>query len=120
LQRRLVRAAAETFGLRLEFWHVEEILELISNGCPGKAALPDGWMVSTDKGELKFEPAPQISESIRGYQYLLPVPGKVPVPETGTLFEVVLISAEKPEACNARSEERRVGKERKCLGKWVE
>ena len=103
LQRRLARAAAENFGLRLEFRHVEEILELISNGCPGKAALPDGWMVSTDKGELKFEPVPQISESIRGYQYLLPVPGKVPVPETGTLFEVVLISAEKPEACNAEN-----------------
>src|SRR5438132_550964 len=44
LQRRLARAAAEQFGLRLEFRHVEEILELISNGCPGKAALPDGWM----------------------------------------------------------------------------
>src|SRR5437870_4719168 len=101
LQRRLVRAAAENFGLRLEFRHVEEILELISNGCPGKAALPDGWMASIDKGELKFEPAPQISESIHDYRYLLPVPGKVPVPETGTLFEAMLISAEKTEACNA-------------------
>src|SRR2546425_12224025 len=38
LQRRLVRASAENFGLRLEFRHVEEILDLISNGrCPGKA-----------------------------------------------------------------------------------
>ena len=103
LQRRLVRASAENFGLRLEFRHVEEILELISNGCPGKAALPDGWMVSTDKGELKFEPAPQISESIHDYRYLLPVPGKVPVPETGTLFEAMLISAEKRAACNAEN-----------------
>ena len=103
LQRRLVRAAAENFGLRLEFRHVEEVLELISNGCPGKAALPDGWMASIDKGELKFEPAPQISESIHDYRYLLPVPGKVPVPETGTLFEAVLISAEKGAACNAEN-----------------
>ena len=103
LQRRLVRAAAENFGLRLEFRHVEEILELISNGCPGKAALPDGWMASIDKGELKFEPAPQISESIHDYRYLLPVPGKVPVPETGTLFEAMLISAEKRAACNAEN-----------------
>ena len=103
LQRRLARAAAENFGLRLEFRHVEEILELISNGCPGKAALPDGWMASIDKGELKFEPAPQISESIHDYRYLLAVPGKVLVLETGTLFEVVLISAEKPEACNAEN-----------------
>ena len=103
LQRRLARAAAENFGLRLEFRHVEEILELISNGCPGKAALPDGWMASIDKGELKFEPAPQIAESIRDYQYLLPVPGKVPVPETGTLFEAMLISAEKRAACNAEN-----------------
>ena len=102
LQRRLVRASAENFGLRLEFRHVEEILDLISNGrCPGKAALPDGWMASIDKGELKFEPAPQISESIHDYRYLLPVPGKVPVPETGTLFEAMLISAEKRAACNA-------------------
>src|SRR5947199_4353546 len=103
LQRRLVRASAENFGLRLEFRHVEEILELISNGCPGKAALPDGWMASIDKGELKFEPAPQISESIHDYRYLLPVPGKVPVPETGTLFEAMLISAEKRAACNAEN-----------------
>ncbi len=104
LQRRLVRASAENFGLRLEFRHVEEILNLISNGrCPGKAALPDGWMASIDKGELKFEPAPQISESIHDYRYLLPVPGKVPVPETGTLFEAMLISAEKRAACNAEN-----------------
>src|SRR2546428_730821 len=103
LQRRLARAAAENFGLRLEFRHVEEILELISNGCPGKAALPDGWMASIDKRELKFEPAPQISESIHDYRYLLPVPGKVPVPETGTLFEAMLISAEKRAACNAEN-----------------
>jgi len=103
LQRRLARAAAENFGLRLEFRHVEEILELISNGCPGKAALPDGWMASIDKGELKLEPAPQISESIHDYRYLLPVPGKVPVPETGTLFEAMLISAEKRAACNAEN-----------------
>src|SRR5436309_7770553 len=103
LQRRLARAAAENFGLRLEFRHVEEILDLISNGCPGKAALPDGWMASIDKGELKFEPAPQISESIHDYRYLLPVPGKVPVPETGTLFEAMLISAEKRAACNAEN-----------------
>ena len=104
LQRRLVRASAENFGLRLEFRHVEEILDLISNGrCPGKAALPDGWMASIDKGELKFEPAPQISESIHDYRYLLPVPGKVPVPETGTLFEAMLISAEKRAACNAEN-----------------
>src|SRR5438067_5871769 len=104
LQRRLARAAAENFELRLEFRHVEEILDLISNGrCPGKAALPDGWMASIDKGELKFEPAPQISESIHDYRYLLPVPGKVPVPETGTLFEAMLISAEKRAACNAEN-----------------
>ena len=60
-------------------------------------------MASIDKGELKFEPAPQIAESIRDYQYLLPVPGKVPVPETGTLFEAVLISAEKGAACNSEN-----------------
>jgi tRNA(Ile)-lysidine synthase len=100
LQRRLVRAAAETFGLRLEFRHVEEMIELISNGSPGQAVLPDGWMASIDKDELKFEPAPRISESIPDYQYLLPVPGKVAVAETGTLFEAVLISAEKSEPCN--------------------
>src|SRR5207244_11021365 len=103
LQRRLVRASAENFGLRLEFRHVEEILELISNGCPGKAALPDGWMASIDKGELKFEPAPQISESIHDYRYLLSVPGKVAVAETGKLFEAMLISAEKRAACNAEN-----------------
>ena len=43
LRRRVVRAAAESLGLRLEFRHVEEILDLDPRG-PRSAMLPAGWI----------------------------------------------------------------------------
>jgi tRNA(Ile)-lysidine synthase len=101
VQRRVIREVADDLGLRLEFHHVEEILGLIRNeGLPGKTALPAGWTASIDRDQLKLESAPKSSGSIRNYQYALPVPGRVAVPEIGALFEAVLIPATDSEAYN--------------------
>jgi tRNA(Ile)-lysidine synthase len=93
LQRRVIRAASESLGLRLDFHHVEEILALASSQ-PGSAKaieLPNGWMVLRSKGELRFE-----LESGRpiklDYEYCLSIPGSVEVPETASRFEALLIS----------------------------
>ena len=54
-RRRVLRAAAESLGLRLEFRHVDEILSLTTgSSC---SMLPEGWIVSKgkDKGGLQFE-----------------------------------------------------------------
>jgi tRNA(Ile)-lysidine synthase len=91
LRRRLVRAATESLGLRLEFRHVEEILDLARGGAPS-ATLPQGWFVSLGKGELQFDSCSPAAATNSDYQYTLSVPGSVDVPEAGTRFEAALVS----------------------------
>jgi len=88
-RRRIVRAAAESLGLRLEFRHVEEILALAC-GDATSAMLPEDWAVSRRKNELRFtaagsQPVPS------DYEYQLPVPGAIDVPEVRARFEAVLV-----------------------------
>ncbi len=87
-QRRVVRAAAESSGLRLEFRHVEEILAL-SSGSSKSAALPDGWVALRKRNELRFELVGTTDNP--DYEYCLPVPGRIRVPEAGTCFEATLV-----------------------------
>jgi tRNA(Ile)-lysidine synthase len=93
LQRRVVRAASESLGMRLDFHHVEEVLALGSAHVgPAKSTmLPDGWVVSRNKGELRFEMQSDTPRKV-DYEYRLPVPGSVDVPETESRFEAVLVS----------------------------
>jgi len=87
MQRRVIRLIAESVGIRLEFRHVEEILQLASGE---SAALPKDWLASRKKDELRFEHCAEKKRT--DYEYSLPVPGAVDVPETGSRFESVLIS----------------------------
>jgi len=101
LQRRVVCAAGESLGLRLEFDHVEEILALCSNrGGPAKsAALPGGWVVLRNKGGLRFE-LPGGTPKKLEYEYHLSVPGSVEVRETESRFEALLVSGNAIEGYN--------------------
>lgn len=95
LQRRVVRAAAEGLGLRLEFRHVEEILSLLAKEPEpaGSAVLPDGWTVSLRRGELRFGRA-AAPAACPDYEFRLPLPGVVEVPPAQSRFEAVLVSGE--------------------------
>jgi tRNA(Ile)-lysidine synthase len=101
LQRRIVRAASESLGLRLDFKHVEEILTVGSNRTASakSTTMPDGWVVSRNKGELRFE-LPGTTPGRLGYEYCLSVPGSVQVQETGSRFEAVLVSENAAEGYN--------------------
>jgi tRNA(Ile)-lysidine synthase len=101
LQRRVIRAASESLGLRLDFAHVEAILALGSESAeaPKSTGLRDGWVVSKKKGELRFESTagrPRKSE----YEYRLCVPGSVEVRETESRFETVLVPGSAAAAYN--------------------
>jgi len=88
LRRRVIRAAAESVGLRLEFKHVEEMLELPA---PSSTMLPQGWVVLKQKdGCWQFEAGGR-AETISGYAYALAVPGVVQVAESGTCFEILIV-----------------------------
>lgn len=98
LQRRVLRAASESFGLQLDFQHVEEILALTSKPS-GSAALPRDWVVSRKKNELWFENSGDKPGQSQ-YEYRLSVPGSIEVRETESRFEAVLVSGKAGEGYN--------------------
>ena len=98
VQRRVVRAACESLGLRLEFHHVEEILALASSLDTKSTELPGGWSVSRKKHALCLERKQVAVPS--GYEYPLPVPGSVLVPEINSRFEVALVPRNRVEEYN--------------------
>ena len=91
LQRRVIRATAESLGLRLDFRQAEEILEVCS-GNAEPAELPDGWRVLRSKKELRFERADANLKRVTEYEYRFSVPGAALLPEAGTRLEAMLVS----------------------------
>ncbi len=87
LRRRLVRAAAESLGINLEFRHGEEILD---QSCDGNAStLPGQWTVTRHGDELRFQKA---FAAASDYQYELSVPGKIAVLEADIEVETLLVN----------------------------
>jgi tRNA(Ile)-lysidine synthase len=98
LQRRVLRAASESFGLQLDFQHVEEILALTTK--PNRSVvLPRDWVVSRKKNELWFESSGDKPRELH-YEYRLSVPGSIEVRETESRFEAVLVSGNAGEGYN--------------------
>jgi len=95
LQRRIVRAAAESLGLRLEFRQVEEILA----GGGKSPRLSERWLVARHKNELRFEVADSVSQP-GDYAYPLPVPGCVEIPQIRSRVEAVLVSGNAAQGYN--------------------
>jgi tRNA(Ile)-lysidine synthase len=89
LRRRILRAAAEQSGLRLEFAQVEEILR-VASGEEKSARLAAGWTVRRVQRSLIFQPPAQTSTDHSDYEHILPVPGRVEVPQAGAWFEAAL------------------------------
>lgn len=92
VRRRLVRAAAERVELRLEFRQVEEILELASaeGNASKRTTLGSGWELLREDRCIVFSPlAPSTGKD---YEYSLPVPGRVDVPEAGLIVEAVPVT----------------------------
>ncbi|HKC71453.1 MAG TPA: tRNA lysidine(34) synthetase TilS, partial [Terriglobales bacterium] len=93
LQRRILRAAAESLGLTLEFQHVEDLLALAQARAAGEkqVILPGGWRAIRRRDQLQFEPS-QAGQANDAYDfvYSLSLPGEVAVAETGTIFRVTV------------------------------
>lgn len=93
LQRRVIRSWAETNGLRLEFHHVEEILEVVSDepDSPNSACLPDGWIVGRSKEELHLQKG--VPPEGVDYEFFVPVPGIIDLPALNLRLEVAASAA---------------------------
>jgi tRNA(Ile)-lysidine synthase len=103
LQRRVIRAAAERQGLTLDFEHIEAVRHLI-NSQPGlklkRIALPGGTAEQITRGgvgELILRPGSLTKTARKEYEYRLPVPGGVAVPEIGLHLCARLITVQEAE-----------------------
>ncbi len=94
LQRRLLRAAGESLGLRFNFEHVQGLLRLAA-ASPGPARaceLPEGWRAASARGLIRFQrPQPAAPPPARDYEYRLAVPGEIRVAEIGTVIRASLL-----------------------------
>lgn len=97
VQRRLIKAIGENAGLPLEFKHVEEILRFAgeSGGSGKELSLPLGWKLMRKPDELVFV-TPDLREPNRSedYDYDLPIPGRVELPELGVTIEARCVRTE--------------------------
>jgi tRNA(Ile)-lysidine synthase len=95
LRRRLIRAAAEKVGARLDFHHVEQALALAetSGGAIRRSELCGGFAAVCGRGELWFEHTRQSAVPIC-YEYELPVPGVVEIRSAGVAIRAFVIDSE--------------------------
>ena len=103
LQRRLVRAVAESVGLSLEFQHVEELLGLAQAPPAGekRIVLPGGWRALRSGGQLELGSPSRQSLPNHDFAYFLPLPGEVAVAETGTVFRAIVGPVSPEHTCQA-------------------
>src|SRR5262249_41206540 len=84
VRRLLGRSVAQSLGLSLEFRHVEEVLNLGRESA--RAALPQNWAATLLKGEIRFS---GVRKDPVNYEYFLPVPGKIAIPEANITVEAL-------------------------------
>ena len=87
MQRRAIRAAAESLGLPLEFQHVEGILSMDREGANN--TLPDAWAATLHGDEIRFQ---KRLRQAADYEYSLPVPGRVVLADANLEIEALVLS----------------------------
>ena len=91
MRNQVLRATAEKLGIALEFKHIQQLTSIILQPKPVKRLdFPGGLQVEFGLRELRF--SLEAEKFLEDYRYVLPVPGKVRVPELGRTIRAQLIS----------------------------
>ncbi len=96
VQRRVLKAIGQQAGIPLEFKHIEEILRFAHDDGPSgkELSLPLGWKILREPESLIFlTPDLRRQEHIPDYEYPLPVPGRIFVPELRVVIEALRINS---------------------------
>ncbi len=91
-QRRLLRGWLETNarGLDISFRLIEQALELAGEPAGRKVEMPSGWNLRRGRQNLMLEFEDRCKETAN-YEYALPVPGSVEIPELGVRIEARIV-----------------------------
>jgi tRNA(Ile)-lysidine synthase len=103
VQRRVVKTIGERAGIPLEFKHIDEILRFVGEDTRTgrELSLPLGWKLKWCRDEVVFvTPDLRSSSTPRDYEYDLPLPGRLVVPELSTVIEAARIPAKAWSAYN--------------------
>ena len=91
MQRRILRQAAQSLRVHLDFEHLAQLLRMSRICESGKTcALPDGWVGMREQQELRFDRCAHARQASSSYAYTLPIPGEVEVPELGRVIRAFL------------------------------
>jgi tRNA(Ile)-lysidine synthase len=92
VQRRILRKCAQSLGVTLDFEHLMQLLRAARSCEGGKTwELPDGWAVVRVQRELRFERRDSAWRApFSSYEYPLPIPGEVEVPEISSVIRAFL------------------------------
>ncbi len=87
----ILQKTTEQLGIALEFKHIQQLMHAILQPKQHKnLTLPGGLLVECGLRELRFSFGAQ--KASENYQYLLPIPGEVRVPELGKTIRALVIS----------------------------
>lgn len=94
VRRRLLRLAAERAGVRLDFHHVEQLLNLAGQEKSGEVELPNGWRAKrvgrrTD-ARILIQPD-SAAENSPGYKFDLAIPSEVQLRAISTQIRVTFV-----------------------------
>ena len=94
VRRRLLRLGAERAGVRLDFHHVEQLLNLAGQEKSGEVELPNGWRAKrvgrrTDSRIILQAENP--AEDQTGYEFDLSIPSEVQIPAISTQVRVTFV-----------------------------
>jgi len=103
LQRRVVRSLAETLGITLSFHHIAAICDLSgADARSSQCSLTGDWRAFRQRDRLFFGLSPEVAAN---YEYPLPVPGHIEIPEAAMRLQTELISFSReynPQHCFSR------------------
>jgi tRNA(Ile)-lysidine synthase len=93
MQRQVLQGLARQFEVPLEFRHIQQLTEMTEEKATSRRLfLPGGLTVMRTFRELQFSRTTEDVTS-SNYQYSLPVPGEVAVPELGSRVRARIVSA---------------------------
>lgn len=90
LQRRVLKYFLELADIELDFEHIASLRSCALGEVP-RTELSSGWWAQRDGNCLVLKQAAQGEQAPGGYEYRLPVPGEVAVPEIGCVLRIVPI-----------------------------
>ena len=92
MQRRLLKQLLESQQIAVNFEHIEKLLRC-ALGETRRAELPGGWLAMRQGGCLELR-ASRKAPPFSGYQYCLPVPGEIYIPELGLTVRALPVAPE--------------------------